>query len=108
MHYLRQSVYTTDWCLEYRRGVPEADGTITWSADPQYFELGTDSMWGTIMLGGDKYVYAGYCAGTGYSEPVAVIKNRNKDGTWETASGWPKYPSSVLSRWYVRVLPLQV
>mgnify|MGYP001046024937 CR=1 FL=1 len=107
LHYANFDTYTTDWCIEYRRGIPESDGSITWSADAQYAELGTDAYWGTITVARDGSVYISYDEnlGGGYEYPT-VTKNKKKDGTWETEAGWPKRLSTTPSGWFVRVLPL--
>lgn len=73
--------------IYYRRGVPEADGTITWAA-------ATQTAWN---LPSGWYMYApsiavddtghAFIAIQRYSDSdLYVIENANNDGTWATAS----------------------
>lgn len=80
--------------LEYRRGVPNADGTITWDADWQT-AIATPNSVGdlSVAVGTDGKVWVGYNnAGAGPGGNVGdacVIKNAALDGTWVTDDGFP-------------------
>lgn len=79
--------------IYYRRGLLNADGSITWSADEQTAlndatrlnaEMG-------ICLDSNGYIYISSEqteTGTFVNRNV-VTKNANKDGTWSTADGFP-------------------
>ena len=72
--------------LYYRRGTPNADGTITW-----------DAAWQTAIAAGNKVGDASLAVDTaglvwvGYdnSNSAKVTKNSANDGTWTTAAGFP-------------------
>jgi len=91
LHYVCGGAY-----LYYRRGTPNGDGTITWSAAEQ--EVSTtygEIWWPTISVDSNGYVWIGYA--DGYSTPYPfVIKSGNNDGTWGTTpSGFPYQLSST-------------
>ena len=84
MHY----VYSKDSPLYYRRGIPNSDGSITWSADEQTVSTTySDTTRATISVDTNGYVWIGY---TDHSSPyyyAYVIKSGNNDGTWGTTPG---------------------
>jgi len=99
--------------LYYRRGKPNADGTITWSADEQLVQALEDSndIIYTPVIAVDSngypfigYRYYDYSAGTYYPY---VTKSSTNDGTWSTASGFPYLLKDVSSS-YWRVIPLRL
>ncbi len=84
VHYVRYDGVTYD--LFYRRGVPENDGTITWSAAEQTVHNGTSNdryttPCITVDTGGFAWIGSLYYDGAGH--PV-VLKNSENDGTWTT------------------------
>ena len=77
VHYVRIDDITDD--MYYRRGVPESDGTITWSAVEQEVKTGTFSrVHITVDTSGHPFImyYADSCAN--------VINSSETDGTWTT------------------------
>jgi hypothetical protein len=106
VHYVRYYNYN----LYYRRGVPNSDGTITWSPEQTvYSGSSTDNyQYPTIIVdsGGYAWIGARYYNGTSYYP--AVFKNANNDGTWSTASGFPYTltTSASDSTWRAIVVPL--
>ena len=75
--------------IRYRRGTPQSDGTISWSASEQTV-LSDSSPANDIQLALDSgnYPWIGYATAQGTGSPT-VIKSANNDGTWSTASGFP-------------------
>lgn len=88
VHVIRNTLHTSDQRegLEYRRGTPGGDGTISWDADWQLVihppnKVGDPSL--CVDSNGNAWV--GYDA-----DPEArAIKNANTDGTWSTAANFP-------------------
>ena len=89
----------------YRRGLPNSDGTITWSA-PEQVAVTCGNIYpyycddASIAVDSAGYVWIGYstpysdCSGCLPSYPY-VTKNANDDGTWSTAAGFPLKLSDV-------------
>lgn len=77
--------------LYYRRGKP-LNGEIVWSAE-QTVETAprTDSYWyPTITVDSEGHAWIGYMLNHNSTTYEAkVIKNKNTDGTWATAEGFP-------------------
>jgi len=105
LHYARGSWGTT---MYYRRGTPNSDGTITWSAAEQ--TVVTQSEAGfipSIAVDSGGYAWIGYRKYDGTSYYPSVTKNAKNDGTWTTASGFPYQLSATAnSAWRVLVVPL--
>lgn len=73
MHYA-----VTDGDLYYRRGEPQADGSITWSAVEQTAETGSLSR-PSITVDSTGHAWILY-----YDGDLWAIKNGNTNGTWST------------------------
>jgi len=105
MHY----AYTDTTNLYYRRGTPNADGSITWSAPEQTVSTSpADSPWDPmISVDSDGYAWISYSAYTTDRFPF-VIKSGNNDGTWGTTpSGFPYQLSTTgNSSWDQSITPL--
>jgi hypothetical protein len=93
--------------LKYRRGLPNSDGSITWSADEQSVStVYNHPNYPTIATDSNGYVWIGYQDSYSSIYPY-VIKSGNNDGTWGTTpSGFPYLLSTTDSDWYVSVIPL--
>jgi len=74
--------------LYYRRGVPNSDGTITWSAAEQQIGDQTEG-YGDMTVGIDSNgrPWIAYIRMSTFSS--AIIKSDMNDGTWVTAAGFP-------------------
>jgi phosphoribosyl-AMP cyclohydrolase len=83
IHYVRDDWFATD-DIFYRRGLLNADGTITWSAAEQTALVGSASI-DTIAVDSGGHVWIGYQE----SNLSKVIRNDNVDGTWATTAGFP-------------------
>jgi hypothetical protein len=96
--------------LYYRRGAPESDGTITWSAGDQVIvELNNAyPMYPCITVDSAGYPWIGYRGGAFSDGDPYVIKSSKNDGTWTTDSGFPYQLSSyrTMEPWRVSVTPL--
>jgi hypothetical protein len=106
LHYVRLS---SDYKTYYRRGTPNADGTITWSAVEQLVYSGTSSdmyMYPTISVdsSGHAWIAVQHYLGTYYE--MLVLKNANTDGTWSTATGFPYVLLTQSTRVPIQVVPL--
>lgn len=76
-------VIRTNGGTYYRRGTPNTDGSITWSAAEQSVPGGPERS--TIAIDTDGHAYIAYDG-----SDCDVTKNDNTDGTWSTAAGWPQ------------------
>ena len=88
--------------LYYRRGNPESNGTITWSAGEQIVD--TDWDMPMITVASDNRVWIVGRKNFGYY--AYAIKNNNTDGTWSTASGFPYPLIESHNYWIVSAAPL--
>ncbi|MEM2567833.1 MAG: hypothetical protein QXH20_05090 [Candidatus Bathyarchaeia archaeon] len=96
VHYVRINASATPTAY-YRRGVPNADGTITW--DPEQLVGVLD--YPSIAVDSNGYVWIG---GINNSKPV-VLKNLYNNGTWQKA--FTSYLSTTTnSYWRVAFAPL--
>ena len=73
--------------INYRRGLPNADGTITWSATEQAVVAGTTLFYGDITVDSTGHVYISYSDNV---DSIVVIRNDNTDGTWAMTVGYPQ------------------
>ena len=94
--------------IYYRRGTPNSDGTITWSAVEQTVSTTYNrAYYPMVSVDSNGYVWIGYadCDGTYYQSYAYVIKSGNNDGTWGTTpTGFPYQIS--LNDWLVSPIPL--
>jgi len=97
--------------IYYRRGTPNADGTITWSAGEQQVTTVYGHVYYPIVtVDSNRYVWIGY---TDYDANTAqyfpyIIKSGNNDGTWgSTPSPFP-YCLSTFSSSYWKVVVVQL
>ncbi|MEM2922117.1 MAG: LamG domain-containing protein, partial [Candidatus Bathyarchaeia archaeon] len=94
--------------IYYRRGTPNSDGTVTWSASEQEVSTTYNSAFYPVLCtDGNRYVFIAYQDSSGSTYPF-VIKSGNNDGTWGTTpSGFP-YQLSTTSAgtWMLCIVPL--
>jgi hypothetical protein len=106
LHY----AYAAATSIYYRRGTPNSDGTITWSADEQRVSTTYNGVYyPMISVDSNGYVWVGYNESPNpYTTYPYVIKSGNNDGTWGTTpSGFPYQLSTTSSSyWRVSVIPL--
>jgi hypothetical protein len=105
VHYAYASVSS----IYYRRGTPNSNGTITWSADEQAVSTTyNQATYPMVSVDSNGYVWIGYTDYDGTSRYPYVIKSGNNDGTWgSTPSGFPYRLSTTASDyWRVSVIPL--
>lgn len=109
VHYARE--YGGD--LMYRRGTPNSDGTITWSAAEQT-AFDADTTYGCygpyVAVDSDGYPWIGFMRRTvATSEDYPfVTKSSKNDGTWTTDAGFPYQLSTTdgAFNWRVVILAL--
>jgi len=78
--------------LRFRRGNPESNSTITWSADWQNIALTTDYYKPTtvsIAVDTDGYPFIVYRTYFNAVERLCITKSSTNDGTWSTEGGYP-------------------
>lgn len=81
--------------VEYQRGTPNSNGTITWTANqvnmfPGLSSSGFPSV--TVDTSGRPWVGASACGGGGW-----VTRSSTTDGTWSTDAGFPYQVTSGVS-----------
>jgi len=101
----------TNVALMYRRGLPNSDGTITWSAAEQTViaAVSTDRYrFPSICVDSTghpwiiyRYLTTGITSGNAY-----IITSSTTDGTWSTASGFPYVLNATNGYWKLTVVPL--
>lgn len=93
--------------IKYKRGIPESEGTITWSADEQTVATTyNNAYYPFISVDTSGYVWIGYIDSSGGYHPY-VIKSGNNDGTWgSTPEGFPYLLSATTGSFCVEVIPL--
>jgi hypothetical protein len=95
--------------IYYRRGAPNSDGSITWSAAEQTVSTTyNNAYYPMVSVDSNGYVWIGYMEYTGTYYYPYVIKSGNNDGTWGTTPSPFPYPLSTSSSlyWRVSVIPL--
>jgi hypothetical protein len=96
--------------IYYRRGTPNSDGTITWSAVEQTAVAGVEGLsygYPSITVDSSSYIWIGYTQYDGTNYYPYVTKSGNNDGTWGTTpGGFPYKFSDVNNGWQVVVLAL--
>jgi hypothetical protein len=105
LHY----AYAAGTSIYYRRGTPNSDGTITWSADEQTVPTKyNQARFPMVSVDSNGYVWIGYIDFTSSYYYPYVIKSGNNDGTWGTTpSGFPYQLSTTSSNnWGVSVISL--
>jgi len=93
IHYLYNSERTSD-NIYYRKGVLNSNGAITWSASEQVaVDAGTSQRFYAcaVVTDTDGYPYLVFGNRTDpNSKTINLVKNNHSNGTWQTASGFPK------------------
>jgi len=106
LHY----AYALASSIYYRRGIPNSDGTITWSAAEQTVSTTYNKAYSpTVSVDSNGYVWIGYLDYDGLTNYYPyVIRSGNNDGTWGTTpSGFPYQLSTTSSNyWHASVIPL--
>ena len=102
--YAMLPTYSGSDTIYYRRGAPNSDGTITWSASEQ--TVGTSSYTTAVSIGVDSsgYPYIAYRAQS--PRYCFVTKSSTNNGAWTTASGYPLQLTTVAGYWATIVVPL--
>jgi len=103
MHYVYGDGDISGKALFYRRGTPNADGSITWSADEQTAVAASTGLtsYPYVSVDSDGYPWLIY---TQNGVATNVSKSSTNNGTWVTASG---FPYKLYTSWsYGSVIPL--
>lgn len=105
VHYARITDTTAD-PMYYRRGTPNSDGSITWSAAEQTALAGQASIvwqFPYIIVDSNGYPWIGYRGYNGSVYTPYVTKSSTNDGTWTTETGFPYTLASAAGGWEVTV-----
>jgi len=104
LHY----AYASTSSIYYRRGTPNADGTITWSAAEQTVTtLYNTANLPMVSVDSNGYPWIGYREyGSDYYQRPYVVKSSRNDGVWQTQSGFPYLLSDIADGVVVSVIPL--
>lgn len=108
VHYARSGTSGNYYVLYYRRGTPNSNGTITYSANEQtvYSGLYNDYYeFPQVAVDDAGYAWIGARYRTITSYYPYALKNANNDGTWSTASSTKLHTTSDTS-WVVSPIPL--
>lgn len=85
--------------ITYQRGTPQSNGTITMDVSAQTVETSDINKleYPTIAVDSNGYPYIGYgrYTQTGYGDPY-VTKSSLNNGSWVTASGYPKQMHTLI------------
>lgn len=95
--------------IKYRRGIPNSDGTITWSADEQVAVPGvSDGYYWAINIAVDTsgHPWIGYQAALGTGTFPCVAKSASTDGTWASETGFPYTLREEGGDWQSMPMPL--
>jgi len=90
----------------YRRGLPSSNGNIIWDSEQIAYQSSDRPRFPTVTVDSQGYPYIGFGLGTSYPY---LTKSSFNDGTWSTASGFPKQLSTTSDSQrlnVVTVLPL--
>jgi hypothetical protein len=91
--YIHVAARSSTQQILYRRGTPNADGTMTWSAAWQTVATDADHTVGHwLQMGGvtvDTTGHAYIAYRVELDEHLQVVKNTNTDGTWAMAAAFP-------------------
>ncbi len=107
VHYVRNTYYSPPnyYGIAYRRGIPQDDGSISWSAVEQIVldntEVANDMQ---LAVDSDGCVWIGYGGVTASYGYPTVIKSSTNDETWATASGFPHTFFETID-WFVIPVP---
>lgn len=89
---------TTDFSIYYKSGTPNTDGTITASASYYVNRVngGSDqcSANPVVTVDSNGYPWIATISDNGLDRYTNIFKSSTNDGTWVTASGFPKQSSS--------------
>lgn len=106
VHYVR---FVDDYTLRYRRGIPNRDSTVTWSAAEQTVYAGTAGgfhYFPSVSVDSGGHAWIGTCQSDGVNEYPYVWRNDNLDGTWSTTAAFPYLLKNLSGAWTVQPVPL--
>lgn len=94
--------------LTYRRGIPEANGTITWISDWQSFwTVSTPNCDFYPARDSSGYLWVSWGYGSNFLNfRTYVLKDDWNNGTWHNATGFPKQVSTRTSQSNNFIVPL--
>jgi hypothetical protein len=102
LHY----AYAYSSSIYYRRGTPNSDGTITWSATEQTVSTTyNNASYPMVSVDSNGYAWIGYRDTDGTNYYPYVIKSGNNDGTWGTGT-ITQLSTTSSSTWEVSITPL--
>ncbi len=107
LHY-SSNHYQKNKPLKYRRGVLNANGTITWSAAEQDAVPATANVlykYSFICVDSGGYPWIAYLQDAATDTPY-VTKSSTNDGTWSTATGFPYELTNTTGTYQAMVIPL--
>lgn len=91
--------------IHYRRGTPNTDGTITWSAAEQNVSTTYNfARYPFVSIDTNGYAWIGYQDYTGTLYYPYVVKSGNNDGTWGVST--ITQLSVIAADWRVVIIPL--
>jgi hypothetical protein len=93
----------------YRRGTPNSDGTITWTAEvTAYQATGHYPGYPFVAVDSNGYPWIAYHQYYSPNRMAYVTKSSTKDGTWSTAAGFPYQLTTTSSAiyWRTEMIPL--
>lgn len=82
--YFHYAVSYMNVAIYYRRGIPNIDGTITWSTTEQTVVSASDLYYVTVTVDTDGYPFIGYTRATMTPCYAKVVKSSYNNGTWDT------------------------
>lgn len=110
VHYTYVSSGLSVSVIYYRRGTPNADGSVTWSTEQiaKGAVVSYEYYAPTVAVNSSRYPFISYTyrwTDTSVYKP-AITKSSTNDGTWTTAADFPQDLSSTPTDWGTLVIPL--
>lgn len=110
LHYAATAVQTYNGPIVYRRGIPNSDGTITWSAAEQTARQDANIAFKRIIIAVDSAGFPWIGMYSLQKAPLTagsfadVTKSSTNDGTWVTDSGFPYQPDTTKNKRDIMIL----
>ena len=104
--YLYYAIAPERTSIKYRRGIPESNGTVTWSQAEQTVATSDNIRTPFVCIDTAGYPWVGYMDYVDFSWCGFVSKSSTNNGTWSNDTGFPYQLSTDDAKTYVSIVPL--